>query len=249
MEDRKVVLYIGTVLFCWISICKVIGLYDKMNKNKDSFFREIGGSTLYEYILGKITFVSPYYIVCETAGIGYRILVANPFRYSGKFGENVLIYLYQVVREDAQQLYGFSSIEEKQLFEKLISVSGIGPKSALAIMALEDHGGLVHAIESEDAPYLVKFPGVGKKTAQQMILDLKGKLDDLTATPEVVVAMQETKQASVDGNQALDEALAALNALGYSEREIKKIIKELRELEVRDTDSYLRHALKLLMKK
>lgn len=224
-------------------------LYDRIDKNKDSFFRKLGGKTLYEYIKGTITFVSPYYIVCEAGGIGYRILVANPFRYSGKFGESVLIYLYQVIREDAHQLYGFSSIEEKQLFEKLISVSGIGPKSAVAIMALEDHGGLVHAIESEDAPYLIKFPGVGKKTAQQMILDLKGKLDDLITSPDVVAAMSESKENTAHENPALEEALAALQALGYSEREIKKVVKDLYALETTDTDSYLRHGLKLLMKK
>lgn len=135
------------------------------------------GDNMYEYIIGKVTFVSPYYIVVETNGIGYQISVDNPYRYSGKMDTDIKLYLHQVVREDAQLLFGFGSLEEKQLFLKLISVSGIGPKSGLAIMAsVADHGGLINAIEGEDVTYLTKFPGVGKKTAQQMILDLKRKI-------------------------------------------------------------------------
>ncbi len=207
---------------------------------------------LYEYIKGKITYVSPYYIVLEANGIGYQIAVANPFRYSGSFQEEKMVYLYQVIREDAHTLYGFETLEEKQLFIKLISVSGIGPKSALAVMASDDHGGLVHAIESENAAYLTKFPGVGKKTAQQMILDLKGKLDELALAPSAVQTMGEisANQATLFGtNHALDEALEALQALGYSEREVKKIIKELMLMDAESTDAYLRQGLKLLMKK
>ena len=204
---------------------------------------------MYEYITGKITYISPYYIVSEVNGIGYQILAANPFQYSSYYGQKKTIYLYQVIREDSHSLYGFTTIEEKQLFIKLISVSGIGPKSALSIMALEDHGGLVHAIESEDVHYLVKFPGVGKKTAQQMVLDLKGKLGELTMTPDAVAAMEKEQPSNKQHNPHLEEAFEALNALGYSERETKKINKELQSLEMMTTDGYLRHALKLLMKK
>lgn len=117
------------------------------------------GDNMYEYIIGKVTFVSPYYIVVETNGIGYQISVDNPYRYSGKMDTDIKLYLHQVVREDAQLLFGFGSLEEKQLFLKLISVSGIGPKSGLAIMAsVADHGGLINAIEGEDVTYLTKFP-------------------------------------------------------------------------------------------
>ncbi|MGG5342261.1 Holliday junction branch migration protein RuvA [Enterococcus sp. AZ192] len=203
---------------------------------------------MYEYILGKVTFISPYYIVVETNGIGYQISVGNPYRYSGKTEQEIKIYVHQVIREDAHTLYGFSDLDEKQLFLKLISVSGIGPKSALAIMASEDHGGLINAIESEDAKYLTKFPGVGKKTAQQMVLDLKGKLGELETSDAAVEAMAQTSQAS-SNNQALTEALEALSALGYSEKEIKRITPSLEGLGVQPTDEYLRNALKLMMKR
>lgn len=201
---------------------------------------------MYEYIIGTITYISPYYIVLETNGIGYQISVGNPYRYSGKT-EAVKVYLHQVIREDAHVLYGFGDLEEKQLFLKLISVSGIGPKSALAIMASEDHGGLIHAIESEDAAYLTKFPGVGKKTAQQMVLDLKGKLGDLERSEAAVEAMAQAVPSM--NNHSLAEALEALNALGYSEKEIKKVTPKLEELEQAQTDEYLRTALKLMMKR
>lgn len=206
---------------------------------------------MYEYIRGIVTFVSPYYIVVEQGGIGYQIAVANPFSYASREQQEATVYLYQAVREDAITLYGFNNLEEKNLFIKLIGVSGIGPKSGLAIMAGDDHDGLVKAVESEDFKYLTKFPGVGKKTAQQMILDLKGKLGDLVLTD----LAQGTSQLSletdlpVQDDKVLAEALAALEALGYSARELKRITPELEKAEADTTDSYLRQGLKLLLKK
>lgn len=203
---------------------------------------------MYEYLIGQVTFISPYYIVVETNNIGYQIFVGNPYSYSGKKEQKIQIYLHQVIREDAHSLYGFSTLEEKMLFLKLISVSGIGPKSALAIMASEDHGGLIHAIENEDSTYLIKFPGVGKKTAQQMILDLKGKLGELEISESAVKAMPQVVAPSTI-NQSLKEALEALSALGYSEKEIKRITPPLEVLETCSTDDYLRNALKFMMKR
>ena len=209
-----------------------------------------GRKIVYEYIKGTITFISPYYIVIETNGLGYQVAVANPFRYSAYKQQEVTIYVHQVIRDDAHLLYGFGTLEEKQLFLKLISVSGIGPKSGLAIMALDDHAGLVQAIDAQDATYLTKFPGVGKKTAQQMILDLQGKLDDVAIEiPEELSLTTQEDLFTIEPTQQLDEAVEALKALGYSEREIKKIKKELESHQDKTTDEYLRIGLKLLMKK
>lgn len=205
---------------------------------------------MYEYLKGMITFVSPYYIVLENNQIGYQIAVANPFRYSAFYQKEVTVYVHQVVREDMQMLYGFSSLEEKQLFLKLISVSGIGPKSGLAIMASDDHGGLVNAIEMEDDTYLTKFPGVGKKTARQMVLDLQGKLDGLEMSETAVTRMDKQETLfETPTQETLKEAIEALRALGYTERELKRIIKVLEKETFTTTDEYLRQGLKLLMKK
>lgn len=206
----------------------------------------VGGNILYEYMKGTITYISPYYIVLEVQNIGYQISVANPFRYSSSLNQEKQLYIYQVVREDSHTLYGFEDLHQKEIFIKLMSVSGIGPKSALAIMASEDHEGLLQAIVSENVTYLTKFPGVGKKTAQQMILDLKDKVDELF-TPEQAIAKMQ--QVETTNDQVLDEALAALQALGYSDREIKRITKDLKQTNATTTDEYLRQALKLLMKK
>lgn len=197
---------------------------------------------MYEYITGKITFITPSYVVLDVAGIGYQIYLGNPYRFSGKINQAVTIYVQQIIREDAHLLYGFETLEEKQLFLRLISVSGIGPKSGLAIMANEDHQGLISAIESEDVTYLTRFPGVGKKTASQMVLDLKGKLTEL---------MEDPLSLFYEGNDdtALAEALEALQALGYSPKETAKVEKVLAKENLKSTDEYLRAALKLMMKK
>ncbi|KAF1301901.1 Holliday junction branch migration protein RuvA [Candidatus Enterococcus willemsii] len=200
---------------------------------------------MYEYIIGKITAIYPAYIVVEVNGIGYQIASGNPYRYSGKMNQEVKLFVHQVIREDAHTLYGFNSLEEKQLFLRLISVSGIGPKSGLAIMANDDHEGLISAIETGDITYLTKFPGVGKKTAQQLVLDLKGKLGELSGelTGSVVMELFTTNHS------ALDEAISALQALGYSERETKRVHKLLLQESLQTTDEYLRAGLKLMMKK
>ncbi len=197
---------------------------------------------MYEYIIGKLATIQPAYVVLETNGIGYQISSSNPYRYSSQIGQVVKIYVHQVIREDAHLLYGFASLEEKQLFLRLISVSGIGPKSGLAILANEDHDGLVNAIETGDITYLTKFPGVGKKTAQQLVLDLQGKLN---VDPQKPVA----KNLPTSSDPALEEAIEALRALGYSEREVNKATKGLAKVAPHTTDEYLRLALRQMMKK
>lgn len=197
---------------------------------------------MYEYITGRLTFISTGYVVLDVNGIGYQIAMGNPYRYSSKMEQSITIYVQQIIREDAHLLYGFETLAEKELFLRLLSVSGIGPKSGLAIMANEDHQGLIQAIEAGDVTYLTKFPGVGKKTAQQMVLDLKGKLTELVEDPMSLF---------YEGNDdtALAEAMEALQALGYSPKEIKKVEKVLEKETLQNTDDYLRAALKLMMKK
>lgn len=201
---------------------------------------------LFEYIKGLITFTGPEYIVVETGGIGYRVLTPNPFRFSKDEQKPQCIYVYQHVREDAQVLFGFSSLEEKRLFEKLISVSGIGPKGALAVLASGTPTHVVEAIEREDEAYLVKFPGIGKKTARQMILDLKGKLDSVAGDPLTGLFVPAAEETAVQ-DESLQEALLALEALGYSAREIKRITPKLEKESSLSTDDYIRKGLQLLL--
>ena len=201
---------------------------------------------MYEYLIGKITAINPHYIVVEVNGIGYQLQVANPFRYEENSTQKV--YVYQAVRENDVTLYGFYDLAEKQLFLKLISVSGIGPKSALAILATNDQGGFVAAINADDEAYLTKFPSIGKKTAKQIILDLKGKMDDIeTPTPMVD---QQNLTLDFDNEQPyLKEALEAMLSLGYTKTEVKKVSQKLKDFQADSTDAYLSAALKLVLKK
>lgn len=201
---------------------------------------------MYEFIRGLVVEVTPSYLVLDNNGIGYHILMANPFRLSKDLNKEVTVYIYQSVTQDAMRLYGFINQEEKNLFLKLIGVSGIGPKSALAILAVEDHMGLVQAIEEENSTYLQKFPGVGKKTAAQIVLDLQGKLADLS--PEVFAAFGDGESQTTTKNVELEEALAALTALGYTKRDIKKVTKVLEEMDGDiKADQYIREALTQLI--
>lgn len=197
---------------------------------------------MYEYLNGIITVIEPTYIVVEVGGVGYRITVANPYA----FPENALerVYVQQIVRQDDITLYGFLSSEEKLLFQKLLQVSGIGPESALAILANDDHTGLVNAIAAGDVNFLVKFPGVGKKTAQQMVLDLQNKLGELPFNGMPIVEPTPTTNS---GNPALDDALEALQALGYAAKEVTRIGKLLAAGEQMETADYVSAGLRLLM--
>ena len=196
---------------------------------------------MYEYFKGIISKITAKYIVLEVNSIGYILHVANPYAYSGQLHQEAKVYVHQVVREDAELLYGFATEEEKQLFLSLISVSGIGPVSALAIIAADDNAGLVQAIEQKNITYLTKFPKIGKKTAQQMVLDLEGKVVAADGPSESKVPVQ-----TVD-NQELEEAMEAMLALGYKATELKKI-KKFFEGTSDTAENYIESALKMLVK-
>ncbi|WP_155972736.1 Holliday junction branch migration protein RuvA [Streptococcus ruminantium] len=196
---------------------------------------------MYDYIKGILTKITAKYVVVEANGIGYILQVANPYAYSGQVQQPVTVYTHQVIREDAHLLYGFATEMEKSVFLSLISVSGIGPTTALAIIAVDDNDGLVCAIEQKNITYLTKFPKIGKKTAQQMILDLEGKF----VMSEEMRPAQPT--VAVNENIALEEAMEAMEALGYRPTELKKI-KKFFEGTSDTAENYIKSALKMLMK-
>ena len=200
---------------------------------------------MYDYIKGHVTRVTPEYITLDQNGVGWLIATPNPYSFH-KTDEIQQVFTYLHVRQDVQLLMGFKTLEQRELFKKLITVSGIGPKGALAILASGIPSQVIGAIEREDETFLVQFPGVGKKTARQMILDLKGKLHDLFT--EIDLEDEEHSLLTMAENGALDEALLALEALGYSQRELNKV-KPVIEKEDLDTEGYMKKALQLLLKK
>lgn len=197
------------------------------------------------YIKGILTYIQDETIVVDVQGVGYEIICANPFLFQSVLNKEVLIYTYHHVREDAQQLYGFKNEEEKHLFTKLISVSGIGPKSGLNIQGNVNVAEFISAVEQEDEKYLMSFKGVGKKTARQIILDLKGKLTGLLSVTDMVGGIEHGLEVD---SSAIGEAKEALKALGYSESEIRAITPQLHKEDGSNTDEIIRKALGLLMK-
>lgn len=187
---------------------------------------------MYGYIVGRVTKVSPKYIIEENNGIGYLIIVPNP--YSFTVGNEYKIFTYQYVRDDAIELYGFQTEDEKELFLKLISVSGIGPKSALSILAAGSVNQIVNAIESRNDAYLRKFPGIGQKASQQIILDLRGKLNFTL------------EEFSTKSDSKLDDVEEALVSLGYNKKELKKVLAKLDTS--REIGDLIKDALQILAK-
>ena len=186
---------------------------------------------MYDYIKGKIAYIKSNAIVLDNNSIGYLIYVANPYVYEEN--KEYSIFIYQNINETENTLYGFSSIEEKELFLKLISVKGLGPKVALPFFATGSINGIKDAIERENILYLKKFPKIGDKLAKQIILDLKGKLGTIVVDDN-----------SSDNN--LIELEEVLLGLGYKDKEIKSIIPNInKELTIEDQ---VKEALKLLLR-
>lgn len=183
---------------------------------------------MYAYIKGFIKEIESDYIVVDNNGVGFLVYTASP--YSFELDKEYTVYLYQYVREDEMTLYGFKSLEEKNLFLKLISVKGLGCKMALPMLALGSPDGIIDAIDRENILYLKKFPKIGDKVARQIILDLKGKL----AKPE---------EATV---QTSDELVEALRSLGYKAADINRVVKQVDGS--LDIEVQIKEALKLLLK-
>lgn len=201
---------------------------------------------MYEYFEGVVTLITPSYIVLEAGGIGYKIYSPVPYAYHE--GARERVWVEQVVRDTGITLYGFRSQQDKGLFMKLNQVSGIGPKSALAIMAAQDNGALASAIENGEVKYLTRFPGIGKKTASQIVLDLKGKMGAYVGE-NLLNEYEDQPQEDAQLAPELNDALLALAALGYTQKELERITPKLAKLDCKSADEYTRKGLSLLLKK
>lgn len=182
------------------------------------------------FVKGKLDTVTENSIVVENNGIGFEILVPlSVVSNLPQTGNEVKIYTYTYVREDALQLYGFLTKDELAMFKLLITVNGIGPKGALGILSVMDADALRFAILADDAVSISKAPGVGKKTAGKLILELKDKMDFEEAVENVLDQGQASAGAgdASDGGVAANEAIQALVALGYTSTEAVKAVKKV----------------------
>lgn len=188
------------------------------------------------FLKGKIIYKGKNYIILDIGNIGYRVYVLPSFE-AGE-GETE-IYTHLAVREDSQTLYGFRKVDELELFEILISVTGVGPKSALGVLSISDPDTIKFAIAKEDASVLTKVSGIGKKTAERIILELRNKF-----------TVSESSDIPEKGKDIMShsDALEALMSLGYSPVQAKKALSKISP-EIKDVGDKIKMALKELGKK
>ena len=198
---------------------------------------------MYAYRKGELAEIKSDHIVIETGGIGYQIYIpGQTFSYLPPIGEQLKVYTYLYLREDAMILYGFLTKDDLELFKLLISVSGIGPKGGLAILSTLNADELRFAVLSGDAKSIARSPGVGGKTAQRVILELKDKMsleEAFEKKTEHVNSVQSSGSSSVK-----NDAVMALTALGYSSTESLKAVSAVEITEDMDVEALLRAALK-----
>lgn len=205
---------------------------------------------MFSYIKGLLAEVSEAGIVVEAGSIGWQIYVPlSVLDRLPKTGEEVKIFTSFQVREDAMTLYGFLTRQDRQMFEQLLGVSGIGPKAALGILSALRPDDLRMAILSEDVKAIAKAPGIGPKTAKRLILDLKDKvkMEDILPGSDSILGTQEpilTAITGVDG--AAKEAVEALVALGYSTTEAAKAVRQVPAGEDMTAEAILKASLKYL---
>lgn len=199
---------------------------------------------MYAYIKGILAEITEDAIIVENQGIGYEIAVPGQvFDYLPSVGEEVKIYTYHYVREDAILLYGFLTKEDVRIFKMLIGVSGIGPKGALSILSVLSTDDLRFAILGDDAKAIAKAPGVGAKTAQRVIIELKDKLS-LEDAFEQKLANQAQKAELNPAVGVKNEAILALNSLGYSQSEALKVLQGIEISPDDQVEDVLKMALK-----
>lgn len=199
---------------------------------------------MYSYIKGELAEVNTDHIVIDVGGIGYMIYIpAQSLNYLPGIGEMLKVHTYLYMREDAMILYGFLTKDDLEMFKLLITVSGIGPKGGLAVLSTLSSDDLRFAVLSGDSKAISKAPGIGSKTAQRVIIDLKDKLSLEDAFEKKLE--HENEKINVSSNsQVKNDAVMALNALGYSSTDSLKAVSKVEITDDMDVEDVLKAALK-----
>ena len=193
------------------------------------------------YLHGRVIELYTDHCLLDVHGVGYRVFVANSTRTKLRQREEASLFIYTSVREDAIVLYGFATEEEYDLFLQLIGVSGIGPKVALGILSAITVEGLCRAIQNKQASVLTKLPGIGKKSAERLILELKDKVAFRGREEEELLTIENGEEV---GDDAASEAMAALQSLGYTPSEIAPVIRKTAKYKT--TEAIIKASLKEL---
>ena len=201
---------------------------------------------MYEYIKGKYMGINKDYIIIENNNIGYKIFTSGAtMAEMPGINDEVMLYLEQIVREDFIGLYGFKDREELEMFKLLLSISGVGAKAALSLLSISRINNLKYAIIMEDDKHLCRAPGIGKKTAGRIILEIKDKIkkEDIMSGVDIQEGFEDL-QPTVNAN-TVGEALGALLALGYSEKEAETALKQVDK--TASLEDIIKDCLKVLM--
>ena len=200
---------------------------------------------MFAYIKGSLEMKFKNYIVIDVGGLGYKVFMAeNSINSIGEIGDNVKVFTYYRVREDDISIFGFKTQEELRMFELLLSVSGVGAKSALAMLSCIEPSDFAIAVISNNVKLLTQIPGIGTKSAQRIILELKDKLKAEQNEEQIA----ETKIKSAKTNENVQEAISGLMVLGFSRKEIEKAFEHL-TVETLSVEELIRKGLILLSNK
>ena len=198
------------------------------------------------FIKGIVVDIEENFLILENHGIGYRIFTpASVLERYVQVGEEIKLHTYMNVREDAMLLYGFLTADDLRLFELLLGVSGVGPKAGLGILSVLSADDLRFAVLSDDAAAIAKAPGIGKKTAQKLILELKDKMSLEDAFEKKLAHGQELPE--ITGTDETSEAVMALTALGYASTDALRAVRAVDGHETMDVEALLKAALKNLL--
>ena len=183
---------------------------------------------MFAYIKGSLEMKSNGYIVIDINGLGYKIFISSIFLFKIKFSigelhDTIKVFTYVRVREDDISIYGFKTQEQLKMFELLISVSGVGAKSALVMLSCIEPSDFAIAVISNDVKVLTKVPGIGNKSAQRIILELKDKLKE----EQLEEKLKDSSKKLKDNSENINEAISGLMVLGYSKKDIEKAFEHL----------------------
>ncbi len=197
------------------------------------------------YIKGILEMKMTDYVVIDVGGLGYKVYMSTiGMEKLGNIGNKVKVYTYYRVREDDISIFGFNTNEELRMFELLLSVSGVGAKTALTMIAVSEPSEFAFAVISDDVSYLTRIPGIGTKSAQRIILELKDKMKKENAISKTD---DEKIHTTIVDNGNVEEAISALQVLGYNKKEIEKAFMKL-DKKVLSTEDLIRKGLALLSK-
>lgn len=204
----------------------------------------MGNGYMFSYFKGSLEEINVDFVVVENNGIGYKIFVpASVINSFPARGSEIKLFTYLHVKDDGLSLYGFLDKDSLELFRQLLGVSGVGPKGALGILSVLSPNDLRTSVLSQDAKAISKSPGIGTKTAQKIIIDLKDKvsIDDIVPVDDMPVA-----DGALNVSGAKNDAIEALTALGYSVKEAKSAVMKVEDDENYTVEDYLKMALKYM---